>query len=252
LELGNQLEKKTILKIVLFLIFLPLTLWGQREYDTKIESQSRPGILWFVTWKPSNKPQPRKYDRFIFDIHYNDFQSPNDYSSSTPRSVGFTTNCYSEVSLNEKNTIAVGYGLGLSVNKTVLNQNMIQSPSNIINCFPKSSTDAYLRNSLMGTNINLPIELRFRTKGWKHTKFHLGGRLGYQLSLKEKYAFADVSRNHKISLKNAAEDFTYSFHARLGIRNYALYVSYQLNSIFQHPESPQIKWLQLGLSFSLF
>ncbi len=240
------------MKIVLFLIFLPLTSWGQKEYDTKIESQSRPGILWYVTWKPSDKPKPRKYDRLIFDVHYNEFQAPLDFSTSSHRSIGFTTNCYNEVALNTKNTLSVGYGIGFSMNKTILNQNMVQSSSNSIICFPYNANDAYQRNSLIGTNINVPIELRFRTKGWKHTKFHLGGRLGYQVTLKEKYAYSDASRNYRTSLKNAAKDMTYSLHARLGIRNYALYVSYQLNSIFQHPESPQIKWLQLGISFSLF
>ena len=252
MELGNQLKTQTILRILLFLFFLPISAWGQKEYDTKIESQSRPGIFWYLSWKLSDKPKPRKYDRLVFDIHYNDLLLNQDFSTSSARSIGFTTNCYNEFALNKKNTISIGYGVGISMNKTILNQNLIQTQSGIINCFPHSANDAYIRNSLMGTNMNVPVELRFRTAGWKHTKLYIGGRLGYQVTLKEKYSFADASRNHKMSLKNAADDFTYSLYARIGIRNYSLYVSYQLNSIFQHPESPQIKWLQLGLSFSLF
>jgi hypothetical protein len=42
----------------------------QKEYDTEIENNSRPGIFYYLTWKTSNKPKPRKYDRFIFDIYY--------------------------------------------------------------------------------------------------------------------------------------------------------------------------------------
>lgn len=240
------------MRIFLFLFFLPLSALGQKEYDTKIEPHSRPGLFWYLTWKPSNKPKPRKYDRLVFDIHYNDFKSSEAFSVSSTRSIGFTANCYNELALNKKNTISIGYGGAISVNKTILNQNLIQTQSDIINCFPQSANEAYIRNSLMGTNLNVPVELRFRTAGWKHTKLAIGGRFGYQVTLKEKYAFADASRNHKMSLKNAADDFTYSLYTRMGIRNYSLYASYQINSIFQHPESPQIKWLQLGISLSLF
>ncbi len=240
------------MKLIFFIFFIPLITLGQKEYDTKIEDQSRPGILWYVSWRPSNKPKPRKYDRLVFDIHYNDFKSNLSLSSKSIRSIGFTSNFLNEIPLNNKSTLSIGYGLGISVSKTLLNQNLVESTPQIISCFPQTNSDAYIRNSLIGSNVNLPVELRIRTKGWKHTKLYLGGRVGYQLTLKEKYSFADMTRNHKISLKNAAEDFTYSLYARTGFRNYALYASYQLNSIFQHPESPQLNWLQVGLSISLF
>jgi hypothetical protein len=98
------------------------------------------------------------------------------------------------------------------------------------------------------------LEFRFRTKGWKHIKFHVGGKIGYQANIYSKvisedkngkyvakdYSFADINR------------WVYSAHMRLGIRNWAIYGSYNLNTLFSNRASTQLNLLQLGISISLF
>jgi len=44
----------------------------------------------------------------------------------------------------------------------------------------------------------------------------------------------------------------YSAHVRIGIRNWSLYGSYNLNSFFKNSSSAQLNLLQFGLSVSLF
>ena len=102
------------------------------------------------------------------------------------------------------------------------------------------------------TTLNVPVEFRFKTKGWSHYKINIGGRIGYQFRLREKYFYEDSDRNYRTSLKSAAEQFTYSIHTRIGIRNYSIYASYNLNPLFKHSESPKMNWFQLGCSISLF
>lgn len=239
---------KTVL--ILILIF-PLVLFGQKEYDTEIESNSRPGIFYYLTWKTSNKPKPRKYDRFIFDIYYSGAISSENVATKTAINLGFSTNFMNEFALNKKNTVSIGTGIGLSTTKVNLRSNLLLGHDNSIVCFPSSTSD-YKKNSLNGFNINIPVELRFRTKGWGHYKIHVGGRIGYQVKLSEKYFFEDSDRNYKTSLKSAAENYSYSVHTRIGIRNYSIYASYNLNPLFKHRESPKMNWFQLGCSISLF
>jgi len=235
-----------------FMVFIPFCLFSQKEYDTEIESNSKPGILWYMTLKTSNKPKPRKYDRFVFDISYSDLINNQNISKNALNSIGFNTNILNEFALNKTNTVSIASGLGLSFSKAFLNNNLILNEQNIIGCFPSVTESGYRNNSLNSCNLNVPIEFRFRTQGWQHTKIHLGGKMGYQLSLKEKYYHSDPTRNYRTTLKSAAELLTYSIHARVGIRNYAVYASYSLNPIFKHSESPKLNWLQVGMSISLF
>ena len=237
--------------LILLFLLLPTLIFSQKEFDTEIESNSRPGIFYYLTWKTSNKPKPRKYDRCIFDLYYSGAYSSGNITNRSSLNLGFSANFMNEYVLNKKNTISLGSGLGISSTKVELNSNLVLGNDNSISCFPSESYD-YKRNSLNGLNINVPIELRFKTKGWSHYKIHIGGRLGYQVRLRENYFYTDTDRNYKNSLKSAAEHLTYSVHTRLGIRNYSIYASYNLNPLFKHDDSPKMNWFQLGLSISLF
>jgi len=235
-----------------FLVFFPFCLFSQKEFNTKIESNSRPGILWYMTLKTSNKPKPRKYDRFVIDIYYSDLINQQNLSKNSLNSIGFNTNVLNEFALNKRNTISIATGLGLSFSKAFLKKNLVLNDQNFIHCFPSVTESGYRNNSLNVYNLNIPFEFHFRTKGWQHTKIHIGGKMGYQLSFKEKYYHSDPTRNYKTTLKSATELLTYSIHTRIGIRNYAVFASYNLNPVFKHPESPKINWLQVGMSISLF
>lgn len=235
-----------------FILFMPYFLLSQKEYDTEIESNSKPGILWYMTFKTSNKPKSRKYDRFVLDIFYSDIINEQNLSKKSLNSIGVNTNIINEFALNKKNTLSIASGLGLSFSKVFLNNNFVLNDQNRIECFPSVTESGYHSNSLNACNFNIPFEFRYRTKGWQHTKIHIGGKIGYQLAFKEKYYHSDPTRNYRITLKSAAELLTYSIHARVGIRNYAVFASYNLNPVFKHEESPKLNWLQVGMSISLF
>ena len=122
----------------------------------------------------------------------------------------------------------------------------------VVNIIPKTSEDSYSKNKLISSNVFVPLELRFRSKGWQHVKFHFGGKLGFQTGLFSKMFYPDKDQNLKINYSDKANRFTYSVHARFGIRNYAIYLSYNLNSLFKNQESVRVNWLQFGFSISLF
>ena len=53
-------------------------------------------------------------------------------------------------------------------------------------------------------------------------------------------------------VEEANNRLIYSVHARVGLRNWALYFSYNLNPIFSNQLSTQLNLVQMGLSVSLF
>jgi hypothetical protein len=118
---------------------------------------------------------------------------------------------------------------------------------------PKS-TQTFDRNILAGNAFTLPVELRFRKESWRHFKFHLGGRVGYQANLYSKTVFGsgsnrDVVRDYGFPDLNR---LVYGAHVRFGFRNWALYASYNFNPIFTSSESTQLNALQFGISISLY
>jgi hypothetical protein len=107
---------------------------------------------------------------------------------------------------------------------------------------------------LNGNSFSIPIEFRFRTGGWRHFKFHIGGKIGYQANLLSKYV-ANVGGHREVwkrySFPDAAR-LIYSAHIRIGMRNWALFASYNFNPIFENSNSTRLNMIQAGLSLSLF
>lgn len=106
----------------------------------------------------------------------------------------------------------------------------------------------------MGNMFGIPLELRFHKESWKHFKFHIGGKVGYQANMFSKLIYGsgsdrDVVKDYGFPDLNP---LVYGVHVRFGLRNWALYGSYNLNPIFKSSESTKLHQLQFGLSISLF
>ena len=79
----------------------------------------------------------------------------------------------------------------------------------------------------------------------------LGAYIGYKFCALKMF-YPEESQNTKLDFTDKSSRFTYSVHARFGIRNYAFFASYNLNSLFRNKKSTNINWLQFGISLSLF
>ena len=119
---------------------------------------------------------------------------------------------------------------------------------------PKDSLDVFSRCSLVGNSFSIPIELRFRNENWKHFKVHIGGKIGYQAQLASKYV-SKIDGHKRVVRDNGfydANKLIYSAHVRIGMRNWALFASYNFNKLFSNKNSTQLNAVQMGLSISLF
>lgn len=247
------------MKIRLTVIFICLAIFPSlAQYDSKGEliSRFRPGIMWFYTGlKPAQEDKIRRYDRLIFDITYNDWIGDEELFKNHWASIGFNTNLMFDIPLSKGNKVSFGIGIQHQLTRIRHDREWIyQFETNQTNLVTNDSIFPFDKGIYGANTFALPIELRFRNEGWKHFKLHLGGKIGYQINAFNKTVdnSADVKTVNKVINFPDQNSLIYAAHVRLGLRNYALFGSYQFNKMFSNKNSSQLNVIQLGLSVSLF
>ena len=228
------------------------------QYDSQgdLASQFRPGVMWFYTGlRPAIAEKVRKYDRLVVDLTYNDWNSEIQKPFNNHwASIGLNTSFYFDIPLAKQNTVGLGIGLGHSYTSVRHNNVFSSDTTNNYTLYTIVENPTFKKNSLIGHSVFLPIEIRFRTKGWKHFKVHFGGRVGYQLGLYQKIMWDGengriVTRSHDIA---DAHKLIYGAHIRIGVRNWSVYGAYQFNDIFKSTQSTKLNPFQIGIGISLF
>lgn len=242
--------------IILLLICLPSFAMAQYDGKGTNVSRFRAGSMWFFTgMRPAQQEKVRKYDRLMFDLTYNTWNGDRSLFSNKWSSLGFNTSFMFDIPLVKENRVGLGIGLSHSFQKLSHDDAfMVDSTDNFTELKPVVEQLIHYDRVLYGHNFSIPIELRLRTKGWKHAKLHLGGKVGYQAQVYSITHWKDKDNGYALKSREFPDvnPLTYSVHARFGIRNWALYGSYNLNPIFKNTKSTQLNFVQLGLSLSLF
>lgn len=246
-------------KILITCCFLIITYASNAQYNSKgvdLISRFHPGTLWFFSgFEAAEEGKIRKYDRLIFDLVYNDWNGDQKPFNNKWASIGLNTNLMFDIPFNKDSKFSVGTGLSHSLIKIHHNNSFVVDSTNTFTIYQaKDSLSIFNRSFLNGNSISVPLEFRFRSEGWKHFKFHLGGKIGYQLNLYSKEI--TNGENGKLVQKNHnfpdVGRLIYSAHVRIGIRNWALFASYNFNPLFLNPKSTQLNLMQFGISVSLF
>ncbi|MDG1428136.1 MAG: hypothetical protein P8M19_03240 [Crocinitomicaceae bacterium] len=248
-----------MIKNLTILILCLASFTATAQYDGKGEnevSRFRPGFIWYFTGlKPAKVEKVRKYDRLIFDVTYNDWIGDRDLFQNHWSSIGLNTNFMFDIPLSKGNTVSLG--LGVSHEFKVIRHNGLLIEDELAGTTiwqEKSAIDKFNKGIFGGNSFTIPVELRFRKESWRHFKFHLGGKVGYQVNAYSKYitghgSTRDVEKDYGFSDLNG---LIYSAHVRLGLRNWALFGSYNFNTIFSNSSSTKLNHVQMGLSVSLF
>ncbi len=236
-----------------------LTFSLSAQYDSKGEnevSRFRPGVMWFYTGiRPAKVEKVRKYDRLIFDVTYNDWVGDREPFGNSWASIGLNTNLMFDIPLTKGNTVSLGVGISHQYINIRHNTELITDDiAGTTTYIPVNATQSFYKSSLAGNSFSIPLEIRFRKESWRHFKVHIGGKFGYQANLFSKKVsnlngYRVVNKNFGFPDKN---DWIYSAHIRFGLRNWALFASYNFNTIFSNQNSSQLNLIQMGLSISLF
>lgn len=179
-------------------------------------------------------------DRFIFDVNYNSWlNEPNGFDQIPWKSVGVGFNFYKDIPLGySANSFA--WGLSYTVDKVHSNVSFL-TRANIqgsVNNYTLIEADlasiSYRENKFVTHYIDLPIELRLRTKGNATFHTHFGFKGGMMVNnfsrsrengvKVKKYNIPDVNR------------FRYGPTLRIGYSNINFYGFYNMTSLFSHYE----------------
>jgi hypothetical protein len=159
-----------------------------------------------------------------------------------------------DIPLTEGNSVALGIGLSYRYQRVNYNGIMFRDSLNQSTQWQLYKDDQQgADKSVFGSHaFAIPLELRFRAKKWRHFKVHLGGFIGYRVQTFTKTWY----NNEKTSIKDRSfyddEPLFYGVHARLGIRNWALFASYTLTEQFKSDKSTRLQPISFGLTVSLF
>ena len=247
-------------KLFIIVILSTFSTFSFGQYDGKGEdeiSRFRPGFMWFFHgWKAEEIQKMRKYDRLICDVTYNDWVGDRDLFKNHWASIGLNTNLMFDIPLTKGNTVAFGVGLGHQYTVIRHNQNLIRDGiDNSTVLWDKNVLTQTFDKSVYGSHaFYVPVEIRFRKESWKHFKVHFGGKIGYQASAftKEVEKYEDGKKTTKIVGFPDENKLIYAAHVRFGLRNWALYGSYNFNTLFSSSKSTSLNAVQMGLSISLF
>jgi len=242
----------------LVIICLLVPMLSNAQYDSKgdIRSRFRPGGIWYLTGlRPAQPEKVRKYDRLIFDITYNDWVGDQDPFQNKWSSIGLNTNFMFDIPMTKGNTVSFGIGAAHEL-KIIRHDNNLSGDdmSGSTSYFLKDSLDVFDKSKFGTNSFSIPIEFRFRKESWRHFKFHIGGRIGYQINAYSKQITnTDDGRlvNKRVGFPDENK-LIYGAHLRIGLRNLALYGAYYINPLFSNSSSVQLNHLQFGLSVSLF
>lgn len=229
---------------------------AQFDSEGDVASQFRPGSMWYFSgFRPAKSDKIHKYDRLIFDFTYNDWNGDLKPFDNKWNSFGMNTNLMFDIPLNKKNTLAFGTGLSHTVYSIChFNRFEADSTNRYTSYSINDQNDPVRKRTLIGNSISVPLELRFRSESWKHFKVHIGGKIGYQLNLYER-AVTDGQSGKMVVKDHNYPDvnrLVYGAYFRIGVRNWALYGAYNLNTLFSNEKSTQLNILQMGISLSLF
>lgn len=241
------------IKITFFFCFITLLSFGQDKHEVKNTSRYRPGLMWFVTGWQSGRIV--KTDRLMFDITYNDWIGDRKTFKMKGPSLGMNVSWLFDIPIVRDGIVS--FAIGPSYGLYNLNHNMpvfYDETSKATLYGDENDVGNFGKVKLVGHQLSIPVEFRFRTKGLQHFKVHIGGKIGYQLALFNKERF-DLNGEKVVQKNKDAKDINrlvYSAHVRMGIRNFAIYASYNFNPFYSNPSSTQLHLLQLGLTVSLF
>lgn len=246
----------TRLKYILLLLIvfsLPQLGISQQQEDNNLQKRTEfiPGIFWNFTGLnlPKRSWSP-KYNRFIIDVKYHDLATtnPTKIFNTDWKSIGFNTQFIFDIPWNKSNTVGLGIGIGYEFGK-YYHQLAIKNTMNIYDFINEASSQVNKR-ILRTHTFFIPIEMRFRTKGYRHFKFHIGSNIGYRFG-NEKVNVGNETSRIKTGGMDNFEWLMLDLHARIGIRNWGIIVSTNMLPIFRKT-SVKTYPISLGISISLF
>ena len=252
MELGTifiEIQLKRGLILLFLLVFVSV---NAQNNGSQLISRHRPGLFWYFDGlRPTKSTDNHKYDRLILDLTYNDWSGDLKPFQNQWNSIGVNVNFIKDIKFKKTKVFSLGLGLGYAFS-SISSEQKFAVQNNIIEFSTIQKSSIYDYSCFNNHRFFMPLELRFSTKNWNRWKFAVGGSFGINAAMKQRMIGSDGSKMESTNLSSAASLLNYGLHTRLGYRNFSLFGSYQINSLFDGRGNPDLHLIQLGLSISLF
>lgn len=254
---GKKIDRKMRNCLLFILVLFVQVSFGQYlEEREDVASRFKPGVFWFYSgFKPYEPEKLRKYDRLIVDVVYNDWNGDRKPFNGPWNSIGFNTALMFDKPITAANTFGIGFGIGFSHynNRTegIFTPNYQEGSTTF---GPIADSLNIESNKFTANYLEIPLEIRIRTKGYKHFKFFVGGKFGYQLNAYTKKRVNVEGDTYKIKEHIFPDNnrLRYGATVRIGIRNWSLYGAYYFSDLFKNSASTKLSPLSMGISIALF
>jgi hypothetical protein len=197
-----------------------------------------------------------KEDQFYAGITYNLMGNKPANLKQNGFSLGFHAGFIKDMPINRDRNIAIGIGLGYSVNS--FNHNMLIAKDDLGNIdysIIDKNTVTFSKNRFSQHLIELPIEYRWRTSNptdYNFWRVYAGFKIGYVLvnSTRFKGSLGELKYNNI----DHFNEFQYGLTVSMGYNTWNLYLYYALNPIFSNKaelngDSLDMNAIKIGLMF---
>ena len=211
-----------------------------------------------VAQQDTNKTRkPFRQDQWLIDFYHDNWLNKSDSIKTKWKSHGISVSAmYDHPVKNTNFNFAAGIGFA---SHNVRNDGQIARQGDTISLvIPIGDSFQYKRNKLSTNYIDVPVEVRFRTKPGKKgysIKFSLGARAGYLVNvhtatiISGKYFNKDKYKDYKIP---DIARYRYGVHFRAGYGKAAVFGFYSLSTLFAKNKGPDIIPFSAGISVMPF
>ncbi len=222
-------------------IFLFLTLaiagFSQQKNDYKGNSE-------FDLKNYKNDPR----DRIIFELNYTNWlNTPKDITSDW-KCIGINFSLMFDKPIKNSH-FSIGYGIGIYTHNYSSNANFkyqLDSTNNKVQTLLEPRKDSYSANRYNEKSVEIPLEIRFRSKTEHMFKVMLGAKIGYVFSNYKKTNDAD-GEVRRYNIKNI-NPLRYGVHFRIGVEQISLTACYYLSEAFTSNGTKGIHPFSVGIA----
>lgn len=199
-----------------------------------------------------------KGDRFMIGIYQDMWQDAPDSVDVRGINQGFSfSSMYDKPLGTSKFSLAAGVGVGVH---NFFSDAAVLSGKDSTYFVKYADSISYDKNKLTVAYLDIPLEVRFRTKHEKKSKqfkIALGGKIGMRLSSHTKYKGDNIAGGDSdIKMKQHdienIEQLRYGATFRVGRGNWNLFGYYSLSQLFEDGKGPEMYPISVGLMLTPF
>ncbi|MFZ6051979.1 porin family protein [Halocola ammonii] len=189
-------------------------------------------------------------DNFTIDLYTSHWLEGPEELKMRGYSLGFNFAFMKEYAFTEKSPFRFAWGVGFASHNVHNNGRFVHNEEDDFTEFQTfPASEEVEKNKLSMNYIEVPIELRFRTRNDAKFRIYAGFKGGVLVNVHSKTVYEDRTIKQK-GFENTAT-FRYGPTARIGFKKVSLFAFYSLSEVFEPGDGVKLIPVSAGLTFFL-